>query len=162
MPSLRPIHATLAFALALGVASQSLLPASAQVFRTRMDQGKKECEGNHGTFKEDNPTSATSDTYTCTYASKIDSCVASTGKCTSKDKPAPKPAAASTTKKSLLGTGNVNKDQLKKICAQNKDWMFVEEKQSAAFSCMDSADGVAINCKKNNDCTESRNPVHAH
>jgi hypothetical protein len=159
MPSLKPIHAALAVALALGAAGQSLLPASAQVFRSRMDQGKKECEGKHGTFKQDNPTSPTSDTYTCTYANKIDSCVASTGKCTTKEMPAPKPAAAAPAK-SLAGTGNVSKDELKKVCAKNKAWMFSEEK-SGAYSCLDSAAGIAINCKNKNDCTEAHTPVHA-
>ena len=160
MPSLKPIHAALTVALALGAASPSLLPASAQVFKSRMDQGKKECEGKHGTFKQENPSSPASDTYTCTYANKIDHCVASTGKCTTKDMPAPKPASTAPAK-SLAGTGHVSKDQLKTICARNKEWMFVEEKSSSAFSCMDSAAGIAINCKKNNDCTESHTPVHA-
>jgi hypothetical protein len=159
MPSLKPIHAALAVALALGAASQLLPPASAQVFKSRMDLGKKDCEGKHGTFKEEG---LASDKYTCTYAHKIDNCIASTGKCTSKDIPALKPAAAATGKKSLLGTGHVTRAELKKICAQNQAWTFAEERSSSAFSCNDSTNGVAINCKKNNDCAEVHNPVHAH
>ena len=161
MPSLKPILTAFAVALALSAADQA--PASAQNFISRMDQGKKQCEGNHGTFKQENPSSPTSDTYTCTRTKdhKIDNCVASTGKCTTKDMPAPKPASTAPAK-SLAGTGDVSKDALKKICARNKEWMFTEEKSSSAFSCMDTAAGIAINCKKNNDCTEAHTQVRAH
>jgi hypothetical protein len=158
MPSLKPIHAALAVALALGAASQLLPPASAQVFKSRMDLGKKDCESKHGAFKDEG---LTSDKYTCTYAHKIDNCLASTGKCTSKDIPAPKPAAGATPKKSLLGTGHVTKAELKRICAQDKSWIYSEEKGKTLFSCVDRNDGVAINCTKEKDCAEVHTPVHA-
>jgi hypothetical protein len=171
MPSLKPIHAALAIAVALGAASQSLAPASAQKFISRMDQGKKECEGKHGKFKQENPTSGASDTYTCTYEHKTEHCVASTGKCETKDMPGPKPAAAAppapaATGRMLLGLGHIGKDELKKVCAKNKDWIFNVENPSGDYSCTDLYDGITILCKKekNNekDCTEVHIPVHPH
>jgi hypothetical protein len=163
MPSLKPILAALAVALAVSAANQPLSPASAQVFKSRMDQGKDDCEKTkHGKFAIDGL--ITSDKYTCTRDKdhKIDHCQASTGKCDTKEITAPKPAAAATPKrKSLLGTGHVTKAELKKICAQDKAWLYNEEKSSTRFSCMDTADGVAINCTKEKDCTEAHTPVHA-
>jgi hypothetical protein len=158
MPSLKPTCAALLLALALGAASQPPAPASAQVFKSRLDMGKKDCEGKHGKF--DGNLAANTYTYTCTFASehKVDHCDAGTGKCTTTNtSPAKSTSAAPAPKKSLAGTGDVSKAELKKICAQNKDWMFVEENKSSAFSCMDSAAHIAINCKKNNDCVESHN-----
>jgi hypothetical protein len=156
MSLLKPIHIAFVVAFALGVAGQSLVPASAQVFVSRMDQGKKECEGKHGTFKQES-----SDNCACTYTSshKVDHCAASTGKCSTSDMPAAA-SASSPSKKSLAGTGDVSKDELKKICARNKDWLFVEDK-SGPYSCMDTAGGIAINCKNKNDCTEAHTQVHA-
>lgn len=156
MPLLKPIHAAFVVAVALGATGQSLGPASAQAFKSRMDQGKKACEDKHGTFKQES-----SDAYTCTYTSshKIDHCAASTGKCTTSDTPAAA-SASSPSKKSLAGTGDQNKAALKRICAQNKDWMFTEEKGSSAFSCMDSDANIQINCKKDNDCTEHHGVYH--
>jgi len=66
----------------------------------------------------------------------------------------------------LLGLGHIGKDELKKICAKNKDWIFNVENPSGAYSCTDMYDGIAINCKKekNNekDCTEVHTPVRPH
>ena len=163
MPSLKPsftaIRAAFVVAVALGVAGQSLEPASAQVFRSRKDMAKKQCEEKHAKFSDES-----SGKYSCTDEKerKITKCDA-LDKCTTSDMPAPKSTSAAPAKpKSLLGTGHVTKAQLKKICAQNKDWIYSEEKSSTRFSCVDSADGVAINCKKENDCTEAHTPVHAH
>jgi hypothetical protein len=165
MSSLKPIRAALVVALALSAASQPLAPASAQVFKSRLDLGKKDCEGKHGKFEGN----LAANTYTCTFAKehKVDHCDAGTGKCTTTDTSPAKStstatAAALASKKSLAGTGDVSKAELKKICAENKAWTFTEENSSTAFSCMDSSAGIAINCKKNKDCVESHTQVHAH
>jgi hypothetical protein len=160
-PTLKPILFVVSIALALGAASQP--PVSAQVFKSRMDLGQKDCEGKHGKFENGG---LSSDKYTCTRASehKVDHCVASTGKCTTTDMPAAKatPAAAAPAApaKSLAGTGDVSKAGLKDICAKNSAWQFTVER-SGGYSCMDVAAGIAINCKKERDCTESHVPVRA-
>ena len=170
MSALKPILlAALAVALALDAASQSLQPTHAQVFISRMDLGKKNCEAKHGKFEIDGL--LTSDKYTCTYASehKVDHCVASSGKCTTTETAAPKAAAApkeapktaaATPAKSLAGTGDVSKSELKAICAKNSAWQFTVE-NSGAYSCMDVANGIAVNCKKEKDCTENHVQVRA-
>ena len=173
MSALKSILLTaLAVALALDAASQSLLPTHAQVFISRMDLGKKNCEAKHGKFEIDGL--ITSDKYICTYTSehKVDHCVASSGKCTTTDTsppkaagasaaPAPKAAAAATPAKSLAGTGDVSKSELKAICAKNSAWQFTVENSGGGYSCMDVANGIAVNCKKEKDCTENHVQVHA-
>jgi hypothetical protein len=170
MPSLKSILA--ATAVALVAAAQPSAPASAQVFKSRMDLGKKACEDKHGKFEIDGL--ITSDKYTCTFASehKVDHCIASSGKCTTTETAAPKaaaaapkaaaaaPAAAPAPAKSLAGTGDVSKSELKAICAKNKDWQYTVE-PTGAYSCMDIANGIAMNCTAKGRCTENHVPVRA-
>ena len=159
MPSLtsalKPMLLVVAAALAFDAVNQSS-PTFAQVFKSRKDIAKKECSDKGGTWADESYGG-----YSCTYARehKVTKCDRS-DRC--KDMPTEKPAAsASAPAKSLAGTGDVSKSELKAICAKNSAWQFVVE-NSGAFSCMDTAAGIAINCKKEKDCTESHVPVHAH
>ncbi len=68
--------------------------------------------------------------------------------------------AAATPAKSLAGTGDVSKSELKAICAKNSAWQFTVE-TTGAYSCMDIANGIAVNCKKEKDCTENHVQVRA-
>ena len=158
MPSvtsvLKPILFFVAIALAFDAANQSS-PTFAQVFKSRKDIAKKECSDKGGTWADESFSG-----YSCSYPRehKITKCDSS-DKCATKDMPAPKPASTAPAK-SLAGTGDVSKSELKASCAKNNAWQFTVE-NSGAYSCMDTAAGIAINCKKEKDCTENHVPVRA-
>jgi hypothetical protein len=142
------------FALAFAATAAFATAASAETFYQSKDFVKKNCEKKSGKFAE------SSGAYSCddSKSGTIMKCSAS-GQCTLDVKGVPSSSAPKG--KSLAGTGNQNKDALKRICSGVTGALFSVE-NSGAYSCVDPRAGIAINCKSSTNCTEAHTPVHGH